>query len=68
MSDEKLKSRIEKAKNTLKDQGHTQILPVYKFLYKDSDQAHLNRVQNCLQGKITDQVITERIEDMADQV
>ena len=68
MSDENLKGRIEKAKDTLKENGHTQILPVYKFLYKDSDTAHLNRVQNCLQRKIEDKVITERIEDMADQV
>lgn len=63
-----LAERINKAKNKLKESGHTQILPVYKFLYQKSDQQHLNRVQNCLQGKVTDKEITERIEDMSDQV
>lgn len=63
-----LLARTSKAKDSLKKKGHNQILPIYSFLYQDSDKQHLTKVQNALQGKITDNIITERIEDMADQV
>ena len=63
-----LRKRTETAKDKLKVSGHTQIVPVYHFLYKDSDKQHLTKVQNTLQLKVTDKEITERIEDMADQV
>ncbi len=65
---EELKYRIRLVKDDMKRTGHTQIIPIYKFLYQDSDEKHLTKLTNVLQMKVTDKQITERLEDLSSQV
>jgi hypothetical protein len=63
-----LKGKVQVVKDNMKSKGHTQIIPIYKFLYQDSDEKHLTKLQNVLQLKVTDKGITNRLEDISDQV
>lgn len=65
---QELKEKTRIIKNTMKNRGHSQIVPIYKFLYQDSDEKHLTKLQNVLQLKMTDKMIVDRLMDMADQI
>lgn len=65
-----LNQRAEAARKRLNNNGlHTneQIIGFYKGLY-GSTHGTYNQVDHVLDGKETDQLVVDRLEDMADQV